>query len=213
MRQRRKLEDNGMTRNQFRKKCKAEKVKGYQLLWVGEIVAAIGGAALLAGILLGNNGIVSFDLEITLMLAGLVLAVAGAVCYIIGEAIATKAVKSHSSGSSSVHFSKVKRQSSYSLENQNGRIEKFSDADICNYLEDMFLTPDQFVTLTAPKAKDHVRFVQACMLEGYVELQLGLEGRGTKLIHKRCSKEECRRVFLEFYRGQFVPNQYEYQPL
>lgn len=202
-----------MTRNQFRKKCKAEKIKGYRLLWAGEIAVLIGIFTLLAGILLGNNDIIEFNTEIFLMLVGFVFALTGAVLYIIGEMLAVKTVKSYSNGNSKNSFSKVKRQTSFTLENQNGRIEKFSDADICNYLEDMFITPDQFVTLTAPNAKEKVRFVQACMQEGTVEVQLGLEEKEPTLIHKFCSKEECRHIFLEFHNGQFVPNQYEYQPV
>lgn len=77
----------------------------------------------------------------------------------------------------------------------------------------MFISPKQFVTLTAPVPKQNVRFVQACMQADQVELQLGLEVNGTHLVHKLCSKEECRRIFLEFYHGQFAPNPFEYQPV
>lgn len=200
-----------MTRNQFRKKCKAKKIKGYRLLWTGEIDAAIGVITLLAGFLLGNNGIIEFDLEILLISVGFVFALTGVILYMIGEAIAAKAVRSHSNSKSKNSLSKVKRQNSFTLENQNGKIEKFSDADICNYLEEMFITPDQFVTLTSPKAKERVRFVQACMQERSVVVQLGLEEKENRLIEKLCSKEECIRIFLAFYKGEFVPNRYEYQ--
>ena len=73
------------------------------------------------------------------------------------------------------------------------------------------MTPDQFVTLTAPRAKEDVRFVQACMQNGSVMVQLGLEENGNRLLEKVCSQEECIRIFLAFYQGELVPNQYEYR--
>lgn len=200
-----------MTRYQLRKKCIAEKIKGYRLLRVGEITAGIAIVAALTGLLLGNKDIITFQSEMFLILMGAAFALIGIILYFIGEAIAIKAVKS--SGYNEIHrkLSKVKPQRSFTLENQNGRIEKFSDADICNYLDEMFITPDQFVTLTAPKVKGKVRFVQACMQGKSVMVQLGLEEKENRLVEKLCSKEECTRIFLAFYKGEFIPNQHEYQ--
>ena len=39
----------------------------------------------------------------------------------------------------------------------------------------MFVTPDQFVVLSAPKAQNKVRFVQACTHDGEIEVEFGVE--------------------------------------
>ena len=202
-----------MTKNQFRKKCKSQKIKGYRLLWAGEIAAVICIVLMVTGLLLGNKDIISFDVQMLLFLIGGGFALLGIILYFTGERIALRTVKAYARKAASNRSSKVKRQKSFTLENQNGRIEKFSDGDICNYLEEMFISPDQFVALTAPKAKEKVRFVQACMQDGYVELQLGLEEKENVLVSKRCSREECTGIFLAFYKGEFVPYLYEYQPV
>lgn len=202
-----------MTRNEFKRKCKAHKTKSYRLLLTGGIIATIGIFMMAAGVLLGNNDIVDFRTEVVIGAIGLLLALTGAAIDLTGEALTSKSYKAYLNGNHDVVFQKVKQQNSFTLENQNGKIEKFSDADICNYLDDMFISPEQFVTLTAPASRQKVRFIQACMQTDHVELQLGLEENGTHLVHKLCSKEECRRIFLDFYIGEFVPSLYEYSPI
>lgn len=102
---------------------------------------------------------------------------------------------------------------SFKLENQNGALFSFNEADIEFLLEDMFTDEDQFVTLTSPSAVNKVRYVQACMHDEGVELQLGIEEMNTHLIHKVCSEEECKAVFLDFFRGCFMPKANEYAPV
>lgn len=72
------------------------------------------------------------------------------------------------------------------------------DIDIEDYLADMFVTPDQFVVLSAPKAQNNIRFVQACTHDGEIEVELGIEEKGTRLYYKMCTQEECYRIFLDF---------------
>lgn len=110
-------------------------------------------------------------------------------------------------------FEKVERQNAFTLENQNGKIQNIRDIDIESYLEDMFVSPDQFVILTAPKAQHNVRFVQACMQDETVEVELGIENNGTRLFYKLCSKEACYRIFLDFYDNIFIPEMSEYKPV
>lgn len=58
-----------------------------------------------------------------------------------------------------VVFQKVKSQQGFTLENQDRKLTDFRDVDIEDYLADMFVTPDQFVALTAPEPQHKVRFV------------------------------------------------------
>ncbi len=112
-----------------------------------------------------------------------------------------------------VVFEKVKPQQGFTLENQEGKLTDFRDINIEDYLADMFVTPDQFVVLTAPKAQNKIRFVQACMHDGEVEVELGIEENGTHLYYKMCTQEECYRIFLDFYDNIFTPKMKEYKPV
>lgn len=112
-----------------------------------------------------------------------------------------------------VVFQKVKAQQGFTLENQDGKLTDFSDIDIEKYLENLFITPDQFVILTAPEAQYKVRYVQACTHDEGIEVELGIEEEGTCLYYKICSKEECRRIFLDFFDNVFIPKMDEYKPV
>ena len=61
------------------------------------------------------------------------------------------------------------------LRNQESELTDFRDIDVEEYLADMFVTPDQFVVLSAPKAQNKVRFAQACTHDGEIEVELGME--------------------------------------
>ena len=110
-------------------------------------------------------------------------------------------------------FQKVKSQQGFTLENQERKLTDFRDIDIEDYLADMFVTPDQFVILTAPKAQYNVRYIQACTHDGEIEVELGIEEEGTRLYYKMCSEEECYRMFLDFSENRLVPNMEEYKPV
>lgn len=110
-------------------------------------------------------------------------------------------------------FRKNKTKQGFTLRNQENEITDFRDIDIEDYLSDMFVTPDQFVVLTAPKAQYKVRYVQACTHDGEIEVELVIEESGTHLYYKMCSREECYRIFLDFYDNTFVPKMEEYKPV
>ena len=110
-------------------------------------------------------------------------------------------------------FKNVAKQSHFTLENQNGKTENFRDVDVEDYLADMFEDPDQFVILTAPEPQGKVRYIQSCTHDGEIEVELGIEEKGTCLYYKMCSEEECRRIFLDFYYNRFVPDMGEYKPV
>lgn len=112
-----------------------------------------------------------------------------------------------------VIFKTVEPHQGFTLRNQDTELTDFRDIDIEDYLADLFVTPDQFVVLTAPKAQYKVRYVQACTHEGEIEVELGIEEKGTRLYYKMCSEEECYRIFLDFYENKFIPQMEEYRPV
>ena len=112
-----------------------------------------------------------------------------------------------------VVFQKVKSPQGFTLENQDRKLTDFGDLDLEEYLEDLYVTPDQFLILTAPELQHQVRYIQACTHDGQVEVELGVEDEGTRLFYKMCTEEECTRIFLDFYDGYFVPDMKEYKPV
>ena len=110
-------------------------------------------------------------------------------------------------------FENVGRMDSFTLRNQNGALFTFNDADIDFLLEDMFEDVDQFVTLTSPVAVNKIRYVQACMCDEGVEVQLGIEEKRTRLVHKICTRNECLEIFQTFFEGEFAPKLEEYSPV
>lgn len=112
-----------------------------------------------------------------------------------------------------VVFQKVKSPQGFTLENQDRKLTDFRGVDLEEYLEDLYVTPDQFLILTAPELQHQVRYIQACTHDGQVEVELGVEDEGTRLFYKMCTEEECTRIFLDFYDGYFVPDMKEYKPV
>lgn len=113
-----------------------------------------------------------------------------------------------------VIFVNKEKQEGFTLRNQERELYDFRDIDIEDYLADMFVTPGQFVVLTAPEARNKIRFVQSTLHNnGDLEVELGIEEDGTRLYYKMCSEEECYRIFLDFYDDCFTPDLKEYKPV
>jgi len=112
-----------------------------------------------------------------------------------------------------VTFKQTEPKQGFTLRNQDNELTDFRDIDIEDFLTDMFVTPDQFVVLEAPQAQYKVRFVQACTHDGEIEVEIGIEEKGTHLFYKMCSQEECYRIFLDFYDNVFTPKMEEYKPV
>lgn len=110
-------------------------------------------------------------------------------------------------------FKTVESKQGFTLRNQESELADFSDIDIEYYLADMFVTPEQFVVLDAPKVQHKVCFVQACTHDGEIEVELGIKENGMHLYYKMCSEEECYRIFLDFYDNIFIPKMKEYKPV
>lgn len=197
-----------MTRKEYKRLCRQGKTKSYRLRLAGTILAAAGAVAVMAGYFLTGTG-VDFSAVLLILALGFALALAGVIVDYIGEFLTTKGYKAYLNGNISDAFKDAR--GSYILENQNGKLSKFTDADISNYLEEMFINPNQFVTLTAPKPQNGLRFIQAAMNGSDVELQLGLDTGGAQLVFKLCTQSECRKAFLYFYEGRFKPDLGEYQ--
>ncbi len=112
-------------------------------------------------------------------------------------------------------FKNMEEQNSFTLRNQERELRCFGTEEIEDFLEDMLVTPDQFVVLTAPKAQKQIRYVQACLLDdGTVETELGIEeSDGTHLYGKICEDEECVRIFLDFFKNRLTVDRKEYKPV
>lgn len=112
-------------------------------------------------------------------------------------------------------FKNMAEQRTYSLENQEKKLLDFGTEELEDFLEDMLVTPDQFVVLTAPKAQEQIRYVQARPEdEVWIEVELGIEeADGTHLYYKMCKEEECFQIFLDFFVDKLKVDRNEYQPV
>lgn len=104
-------------------------------------------------------------------------------------------------------FDKVEEEV-FVLSNQNGKTENPTKEDLKDYLNCLFDEDDQFITLTLSKAKNGVRFIQACFAGTDLVVQLGLEDNDkTHLVEKTCVRsEECVDIFYKFYDYELVDN-------
>lgn len=112
-------------------------------------------------------------------------------------------------------FRNMEKQEGFTLRNQEQELRHFGTGEIEAFLEDMLVTPDQFVVLTAPEARNQIRYVQACLQkDGTVETEIGIESAdGTRLYGKQCEDEECVRIFLDFFENRLAIDREEYQPV
>lgn len=113
-------------------------------------------------------------------------------------------------------FKNMEEGTTFTLRNQDRELQAFGKEEIEEFLDDLFVTPDQFVVLTAPKAQgQQIRYVQSCVHDdGGIEVELGIEeADGTHLYYKMCGDEECVRVFLDFFEQKLVVDRKEYQPV
>ena len=101
------------------------------------------------------------------------------------------------------------------LSNQNGMIENPTKEDLKNYLNLFYNDEDQFITLSLKKAKNGIRYVQACFAGTKLIVQLGLEeNNSTKLVEKICTQNaECSEIFYKFYDYGIVDNVDQYKPV
>lgn len=113
-----------------------------------------------------------------------------------------------------VLFDKVVSTGKAKLENQDGCIHEFGHLEILEYIQKILDDSQQFVTLELPEANYGVRYVQACINQGKIDVQLGLEeGNNTKLVEKTCSHEDCQKIFLEFFDYGYVNDLESYTPV
>lgn len=108
-------------------------------------------------------------------------------------------------------FDNVKPQEFYTLENQYEKIVDCDEVDVRRFLNNMFDCSDQFVILTSPTVQNKVRYVQACMKNELVEVEIAIQNQRTRLYYKICTKGECYAIFYDFINNEFEPNMAEYQ--
>ena len=101
----------------------------------------------------------------------------------------------------------------FTLENQDGLLEDVTENDILEYIDILIDDEEQFVTLCAPKAIKSIRYVQAAVTDGKIEVQIGVEREKCYLYYKECTESECKKLFTDFFHSEFNPNMDEYRPV
>lgn len=105
-------------------------------------------------------------------------------------------------------------ENGFVVENQYGRYRVECEQDFCSVVQAVFNDENQFATLTAPEAINSVKYVQACLSNREVEVQIGLDFYNkTELYYKMCSPKETLWIFKDFYNNRFVPDMSEYRPV
>ena len=112
-----------------------------------------------------------------------------------------------------VAFDVMKEGTCFTVENQDGSLADVTENDILQYIQYIVEDNQQFATLTAPKAIGGIRFVQAAVNNGEIEVEIGVEKEKCHLYYKMCTQEECEKIFLEFFHGEFVAKMEEYKPV
>lgn len=113
-----------------------------------------------------------------------------------------------------VEFEKMSESMDFTIENQNGCKIVANDEDLYKYVELMLDDADQFVTLCAPKALGGIRYVQACLVDEGIEVEIGVEDKeATKLYSKLCGEDELKEIFVAFYHDKFRPERSLYEPV
>lgn len=109
-------------------------------------------------------------------------------------------------------FEKIKEEV-FVLENQNCRLENPTKNNLNDFLNCLFSEDDQFITLTLPKAKNGIRYVQACYAGDKLIVQLGLESiNETHLVEKTCSSnQECIDIFYQVFDNRTVNGMKKYK--
>ncbi len=102
----------------------------------------------------------------------------------------------------------------FTLENQDGLVENPSRTDLAHFLTLLLSDSDQFVTLTLQRAKNGVRYMQACVAGKDIIIQLGLEsGEQTRLVERTVSEDECISIFQKFFDTGLVDKMSRYKPV
>ena len=113
-------------------------------------------------------------------------------------------------------FKTMKEQKTFSLSSQEKNLMEFGTEELEDLLENMLVTLDEFVVLTAPKAQgQQIRYVQArAKDDSEIKVELGVEeSDGTHLYYKICEEEECFQIFLDFFEGRLKVKMDEFQPV
>lgn len=110
-------------------------------------------------------------------------------------------------------FALMEEGSCFTLENQDGRVEVIDQQDVMMYVGIALKDANQFVTLTAPKAIEGIRYVQAAKTNEKMHVELGVEKEKCYLYSITCSDRECIQIFLDFYGGKFKPDMEDYEPV
>ena len=138
----------------------------------------------------------------------IILAVVAAFVVIIVKKVILKKPNKNSD------FEVVQAESYFTIEDQYGKYVAVCENDFYEFIEAVLEDENQFATLTAPKAIRGVRYIQACLTNGKVEVQIGVESENkTNLYYKMCSGDEALIVFKDFFNGNFILDMAQYKPV
>jgi len=116
--------------------------------------------------------------------------------------------------STEVRFDKMPPESRYRLENQNGCLYDFGHCEILDFIHEITVDRKQFVTLVLPEAVNNIRFMQACVNDGKITVQIGIEEHNsTRLVEKHCTYEQTQKMFLLFFDSGAVEDIGSYKPV
>lgn len=102
----------------------------------------------------------------------------------------------------------------FTLENQDALFKEINQDSLLSQLELLYDHANDFVILTAPKAMQHVRYLQAAMCDEDVDVQIGIEKeKGCYLSHMLVDEFTCSDMFLDFYAHGKIPDLSKLQPV
>lgn len=106
-------------------------------------------------------------------------------------------------------FAAVHYEGVFVLRMQDKTIRECIEQELVECIEEMFNAPpekQEFLVLQAPQPQEGIAYVQACTVDDWIEVEIGVEKEdGILLLYKMCSKQECSHMFLSFYQYPINP--------
>lgn len=168
-----------------------------------------------------NGGIIELIKERPILAARYAMYAAAAVAVIVVAVVKkkksqkTKPQKSQNIKlQTDVDFEMPKETLYFTFSNQDEEVEVPDAYKIEGFFSAFLNDEEQFVILNAPKPINNISFIQACHVNGKIEVEIAVgNGDKNKLFYKCCDEEEAFRIFIDFYDGKFAPELSQYKPV
>ena len=106
-------------------------------------------------------------------------------------------------------FIAVSYPKAFTIQMQKKTVEDCTEQELIECMEEMLEAPkakNEFIVLTAPKPQKGIAYIQACMVDDWIETEIGVEhGKQISLLYKMCTRREYRNLFLAFYQYPINP--------